>query len=62
MDNKTELTGKVALITGAGGAIGGTTARLLAARGASIVAVDRDETAFAALASDILSCTCVVAT
>ncbi len=61
MDNKTELTGKVALITGAGGAIGGTTARLMAARGASIVAVDRDEAALAALAAYIPGCTRVVA-
>ena len=61
MDNKTELTGKVALITGAGGAIGGTTAQLMAARGAAIVAVDRDEAALAALAADIPSCTRVVA-
>lgn len=43
MENKTDLTGKIALITGAGGAIGGTTARLMASRGATIVAVDRDE-------------------
>ena len=61
MNNKTELTGKIALITGAGGAIGGTTARLMAARGAVIVAVDRDEAALAALERDIPDCTRVVA-
>lgn len=61
MESKTDLTGKIALITGAGGAIGGTTARLMASRGATIVAVDRDEAALAALARDIPACTRVVA-
>ncbi|MDX2484133.1 MAG: SDR family NAD(P)-dependent oxidoreductase [Pseudodonghicola sp.] len=61
MDDKTRLTGKTALITGAGGAIGGTTARLMAARGAHIVAVDRDPAALKALADDIPECTTVVA-
>lgn len=34
------LSGKVALITGAAGAIGVTTSRLFAERGATIVAID----------------------
>lgn len=56
MTDKTKLNGKVALITGAGGAIGGTTARLMAERGAKIVAVDRDKTALERLAADIPDC------
>ncbi|MBR1222527.1 SDR family oxidoreductase [Bradyrhizobium sp. U87765 SZCCT0131] len=36
------LDGKVALVTGAAGEIGSATARLLAARGARVVAIDRD--------------------
>jgi NAD(P)-dependent dehydrogenase (short-subunit alcohol dehydrogenase family) len=36
------LDGKVALITGAGGEIGAAAARLMLARGARVVAVDRD--------------------
>jgi NADP-dependent 3-hydroxy acid dehydrogenase YdfG len=39
-DNR--LDGKVALVTGAGGEIGEATIRVMAARGARIVAVDRD--------------------
>ncbi|TDK48087.1 SDR family NAD(P)-dependent oxidoreductase [Antarcticimicrobium luteum] len=61
MEDKTRLSGKTALITGAGGAIGGTAARLMAARGAQIVAVDRDPAALEALAADIPGCTTVVA-
>ena len=43
MADDTRLDGKVALITGAAGEIGTATMRLFAARGARIVAVDRDE-------------------
>lgn len=42
MLDSNRLDGKVALITGAGGEIGRATAALFAARGARIVAVDRD--------------------
>jgi NAD(P)-dependent dehydrogenase (short-subunit alcohol dehydrogenase family) len=35
-----DLSGKVALVTGGGGAIGGASARALAAAGADIVIVD----------------------
>ena len=41
MTDRSRLDGKVALITGAGGAIGGAAARLMAARGARIIGVDR---------------------
>jgi NAD(P)-dependent dehydrogenase (short-subunit alcohol dehydrogenase family) len=43
MGSASDLTGKVAVITGADGAIGRATAALLAQRGASIVAVDRPQ-------------------
>ena len=43
MADDLRLDGKVALITGAAGEIGTATMRLFAARGARIVAVDRDE-------------------
>lgn len=45
MLDSNRLEGKVAVITGAGGEIGAATARLMSARGAHIVAVDRDLTA-----------------
>lgn len=47
------LEGRVAIITGGGGAIGGATARRFAAEGASIVVADRDEAAASAIARDI---------
>ena len=43
------LEGRVAVITGAGGDIGGAAAVLLAERGAAIVAVDRNPAGLAAL-------------
>ena len=43
MPNSIRLDGKIAVITGAAGVIGLATMRLLAARGARIVAVDRRE-------------------
>lgn len=48
------MTGKIALITGAAGAIGTATARLLAARGASIVATDIAGADFGSLRAAIL--------
>ena len=41
MSDRIRLDGKVAVVTGAAGVIGSATARLLAKRGAKIVAVDR---------------------
>ncbi|NVN86083.1 MAG: SDR family oxidoreductase [Rhodopseudomonas sp.] len=42
MTDRIRLDGKIALVTGAAGVIGTATMKLLAARGACIVAVDRD--------------------
>jgi 3-oxoacyl-[acyl-carrier protein] reductase len=39
-----EFQGKVAAVTGASGGIGGTTARLLALRGASVALLDLSDT------------------
>ena len=47
MSDHNQLAGKVALVTGAGGAIGAATALLMLARGASVVAVDRATTSLA---------------
>jgi len=47
------LDGKVALITGAGSGIGKESAQLFAAEGASVVAVDVDETSCAATVGEI---------
>jgi NADP-dependent 3-hydroxy acid dehydrogenase YdfG len=44
MPDRIRLDGKVAVVTGAAGVIGTATLRLLAERGARIVAVDRRET------------------
>src|SRR5436309_11146087 len=43
MSDRIRLDGRVAVVTGAAGVIGSATTRLLAERGARIVAVDRDE-------------------
>lgn len=48
-----DLTGKVALVTGAGSGIGAATARSLAAQGASVVAVDINGASIDQLVSDI---------
>src|SRR5271165_2069649 len=45
MRNSLRLDGKVALVTGAAGFIGAATVKLLAARGAKIVAVDKNSAA-----------------
>jgi NAD(P)-dependent dehydrogenase (short-subunit alcohol dehydrogenase family) len=49
MLDSNRLDGKVALITGAAGEIGAATAKLMIARGARIVAVDRDKAALTRL-------------
>jgi 2-keto-3-deoxy-L-fuconate dehydrogenase len=49
------LGGKVAVVTGAGSGIGAAIARLFAARGARIVAVDRDAGSAAATADGIVA-------
>jgi NAD(P)-dependent dehydrogenase (short-subunit alcohol dehydrogenase family) len=49
MAERLNLEGKVAVITGAGGDVGGATAVLMAERGATVVAVDRRHRNLAAL-------------
>jgi meso-butanediol dehydrogenase / (S,S)-butanediol dehydrogenase / diacetyl reductase len=48
-----ELTGRVAVVTGAGRGIGAATAALFAARGAAVVVVDRDGPAAVRVAKEI---------
>jgi NAD(P)-dependent dehydrogenase (short-subunit alcohol dehydrogenase family) len=53
MPDRIRLDGKVAVVTGAAGVIGTATIRLLAARGARIVAVDRREADLKSVISDL---------
>jgi 2-keto-3-deoxy-L-fuconate dehydrogenase len=53
MTRKTELAGKIAVITGAGSGIGSATARLLAARGAEVHLADLHADAAEAAARQI---------
>jgi NAD(P)-dependent dehydrogenase (short-subunit alcohol dehydrogenase family) len=60
-----DLSGRVVVITGAAGGIGGATARALAARGAKLVLVDRSQAALdalvAGLGTECLTLVCDVA-
>ncbi len=65
LDNN-RFDGKVALVTGAGGEIGAASIRLMAARGARIVAVDRDAGSLQRLSAalpelDLITCEADVA-
>jgi NAD(P)-dependent dehydrogenase (short-subunit alcohol dehydrogenase family) len=53
MLDSNRLDGKIAVITGAAGDIGAAAARLMAARGAAIVAVDRDLDRLQRIAGDL---------
>jgi NAD(P)-dependent dehydrogenase (short-subunit alcohol dehydrogenase family) len=53
MPDSIRLDGKVAVVTGAAGVIGAATMRLMAARGARIVAVDRREANLTAVVSEL---------
>lgn len=48
-----QLRGKVAVVTGAGGGIGGATSKLLASVGAAVLVADIDEAAAATVVEDI---------
>ncbi|MDT0351593.1 3-hydroxybutyrate dehydrogenase [Pseudonocardia charpentierae] len=54
------LTGRTALVTGAASGIGAVVARRMAADGATVLAVDRDETGVKALARDVAGIEAVV--
>jgi NAD(P)-dependent dehydrogenase (short-subunit alcohol dehydrogenase family) len=53
MPDRIRLDGRVAVVTGAAGVIGTATIKLLAERGARIVAVDRDEKQLPAAIKDL---------
>lgn len=53
LGNRSDLTDKVVLITGAAAGIGEATARLLVAEGARVALVDRDEQAVRAVAASL---------
>jgi NAD(P)-dependent dehydrogenase (short-subunit alcohol dehydrogenase family) len=53
MLDSNRLSGLVAVITGAGGEIGAAAARLMAARGAHVVGVDRDAASMTALGNEL---------
>ena len=53
MPDRIRLDGRVAVVTGAAGVIGTATLRLLAERGARIVAVDRKAQELAAAIADL---------
>ena len=53
MDRMDRLEGKVAIVTGGGGGIGGATARALAREGAAVLVVDINEAAAEAVAAGI---------
>ena len=53
LDRSREFTGKTVLVTGAGKGIGNATARLMAARGARVVAASRTRSDLEALAGAI---------
>jgi NAD(P)-dependent dehydrogenase (short-subunit alcohol dehydrogenase family) len=57
MSDRIRLDGRVAVVTGAAGVIGSATVRLLAARGARIVAVDRQQRDVEAAVHDLPSST-----